>query len=262
MVLGFRTSWEPGSSSEENWLYRDLDSCSHTGSGAQYGCGIFILKEIQISTVQGHDQSVLIEKTAQSTWSYVLVILILRAPTRKQTWEGTREGVYVWMQEQAVYQSGWAILSFRSSTNIAIKVDTFSEIFRKEDGPDALRRAFEWLIVMDWQMQNRVHVASSRQYILTENVFGWKTAVNHMEELESIRNCTFLERKVWGEEWCWRPDPSRAEFTQPLTGGELLFWCTIPALHSIYIFAAGDGEITDSFIEEIQLGSRPSLVNI
>lgn len=103
-------------------------------------------------------------------------------------------------------------------------------------------------------MQNRVSIASSRQYILTKNGFGWKTAVNCMEELDSIRNCTFLEREVWGEEWCWGPDPSRA--------GELFFWCTIPALHSIYIFAAGDGEITDSFIEEIQLGSRPSLVNI
>lgn len=36
------------------------------------------------------------------------------------------------MQEQAVYQSGGGILSFRSSTNIAIKVDMFSEMFRKK----------------------------------------------------------------------------------------------------------------------------------
>lgn len=99
------------------------------------------------------------------------------------------------MQEQAVHQSGWGILSFRSSTNTLFKVETFSEICRKEDGPDTPRWIFEWLIIIDWQMQNRVSSASSRQYILTENIFGWKTAVNQMEELDSIRNCTFLERK-------------------------------------------------------------------
>lgn len=66
-MRGLKPSQEPGNSSEENWLYRDLDSCSDTGSGAQYGCGILIPKEFQMSTVQGHEQSVLFEKSAQST---------------------------------------------------------------------------------------------------------------------------------------------------------------------------------------------------
>jgi len=67
------------------------------------------------------------------------MILILQASSRKQTWEGTREGVYVWTQEQTVYQSGWGIQSFRSSTNMPFKVDTFGEICTEEDGPDTPR---------------------------------------------------------------------------------------------------------------------------
>lgn len=153
------------------------------------------------------------------------MIFILPALSRGQTWEGAREGVYAWMPEEAVYQSGWGILSFRGSTNMPFKADTFSEMCRKEDEPDTPRWVFEWLIVTDWQMQGRVSSASSGQYILTENIFGLKTAVNHMEKLDSIRNWAFLERIHFRNPWwihscflnywrCSKPqDPTKGIFS-------------------------------------------------
>lgn len=40
-----------------------------------------------------------------------------------------------------------------------------------------------------------------RAIYLTENIFGLKTAVNHMEKLDSIRHWAFLERIHFRNPW-------------------------------------------------------------